>query len=169
MNFTKEVRAMQSQWKALHGLSLLGALVAAASCATTQPAIAPPTGPLAPGFGKIWTGAATTSCASGPSTTGSPDSMSCAVSGNSLTAEVACPDKTMVLVTATGSGNVATWSGKVDCPRFASKSGTCATAEFTLTSMKFTLNSDGTLSVRSTGTWSGCGTSFPCTVSSTRK
>jgi dienelactone hydrolase len=33
-----------SQWKALHGLSLIGTLVAAAGCATTQRAIAPPTG-----------------------------------------------------------------------------------------------------------------------------
>lgn len=152
-----------SHWKALHGLLLIGGLVAAASCATTQPV---PTGPLDPGFAKTWTGAFTASCEGAP-TTGPTETLSITVSGNSLTGEVKCGDGSSVPVPATGGGNIATWSGRATCPPF--KRGQCNAAVVTVTNIRYTLNSNGTLSVRSSGTWGGCGGSGYCTFSATMK
>ena len=119
--------------------------------------------PLDAGFAKTWSGDFSMTCA-GLGTTVYPGvTATLAVSGNSLTALLACNPSGSTSVTATGSGKTATWTGTFSCP--PTYQGTCYAWVFTRTSVTYTLNADGTLTATGVGSVSGCGVSTDCTTS----
>jgi hypothetical protein len=106
--------------------------------------------PLNSAFAGTWAGSfaftgALTGSASGQ--------LTITVSGNSMQVGFMCPDGTGT-VTASGSGNTASWSGSLVCPPTSGVSN-CSAAVFTFTSVAPTLSSN-TLNVLAQGNMSGC-------------
>jgi len=132
-----------------------------ASCGGSTETIEPFTaGPLDPGFAKTWSGSGTMTCPGFTATESA--TMPITVSGDSLTASMACLGGSRVNLTATGSGTTASWSGSLSCPPAADSS--CATWVYTRLSSTLTLNANGTLSAFSAGRLVGCGTNVDCTT-----
>ena len=106
-------------------------------------------------FSGLWTGPATLTMGSYTAT----ETVQLTItlpSETTLTIAPVCPGN-VGSITATGSGNSASWSGSQVCPAFAI--GSCASVTVTLTSGTGSLSSDGkTLSAQESGTASGCST-----------
>ena len=75
------------------------------------------------------------------------------VSGNSMQVGYLCPDSSGT-VTASGTGDSASWSGSLVCPPTAGASS-CPAAVFTFTSMSTTLSA-ATVNVLAQSSLSGC-------------
>jgi hypothetical protein len=119
--------------------------------------------PLDAGFAKTWSGDFSMTC-TGVGTSFYPGvTATLTVSGNYLTALLACTPSGSTTVTATGSGRTATWTGSFSCP--PTVQGSCYNLIFTRTSVTYTLNANGTLTATGVGSLAGCGISTDCTTS----
>jgi hypothetical protein len=101
-------------------------------------------------FGGLWVGTFTLAGAITGSATGQ---LAVSVSGDSMDVGFLCPDGTGT-VTASGSGNSASWSGSLVCPPTSGASN-CPAGVFTFSSMASTL-SGTTLNVLAQSNLSGC-------------
>ena len=110
-------------------------------------------------FAGIWTGPATLTMGATMGAYTATENVQLTAtlpSETTLTISPVCPGNTGSL-TATGSGDSASWTGTVTCPPFAV--GPCASVTVTLNNGTGSLSSDGkTLTLRATGTASGCST-----------
>jgi hypothetical protein len=86
-----------------------------------------------------------------------------AVSGQNAVVTAICPDGSGS-VTATGTGESASWHGSLSCPGVPL--GSCPSVSATYTSATATL-SNGTMSAQAVGTATGCGMTSNVTVSFT--
>jgi hypothetical protein len=102
-------------------------------------------------FGKTWTGT-TTLTVPGQNPSNSAGQLTVTVSGNNATVTNICPDGSGS-VTATGSGDSASWSGSLNCTLQAN----CGTVTLTYKSATLSLSSDSkTLTADASGTAAGC-------------
>lgn len=111
--------------------------------------------PLNTALAGTWSGPVTLTYNSGGDSASYTGHIVVAVSGNSASVADVCPYGSGTL-TATGSGNSATWSGNLVCPTLAFPGGGCPSLVFTYQNATGTLNGT-TLTVVFTGTSAGCG------------
>lgn len=110
---------------------------------------------LNPAFVGVWTGPVVLTMGTG-TYTGTVRLSVTLPSETTATLSPVCLDSTGS-ITATGSGDSASWAGTMVCPPVGI--GQCAAVTLTLTSGKASLSSDGkTLSGQAFGTASGCST-----------
>jgi hypothetical protein len=113
---------------------------------------------LNPAFAGNWIGAVTLTMGGDSFTVTAVLTLSLP-SENTLTIDPVCLGSTGIL-TASGDGDTASWSGTFACPPVAFPS--CDAVTVTLNSGTGTLSSDGkTLTVQASGTASGCSTASP--------
>lgn len=108
--------------------------------------------PLNPAFSGLWTGTSTVSF-TGLSPVSYSAVLNVAVAGQTATVALICPDGSGS-VSATGSGDVAGWTGTLVCPAVAF--GGCAAVTFVYQSATATLNANGSLTVVASGYGTGC-------------
>lgn len=115
---------------------------------------------LNPAFNGTWTGI-TTVALSGLSPFAYSSGLIIAVSGQNATVGYICPDGSGS-VTAHGSGNAISWSGRYTCPAVSLLG--CPAVTATYTSAAGTLNGSGTLTVVAQAVTTGCSTTRPGTL-----
>jgi len=116
--------------------------------------------PLDAGFAGTWTGTTLISGGRYASTSGQ---LVTTVSGNSVEIANLCPSGSAT-VSASGSGNVASWSGYLVCPSTAFDAWNCSSEVFTYTSVTATLDG-AALIVVAKGAMGGCGEAGSLTMS----
>ena len=122
-----------------------------------------PTPSLNSAFSGMWTGT-TTLTAQGYTPLHYNGYMTVSASGQTATVTRICYDNSGA-INASGSGNVAAWTGSLTCPP-VSITGLCGSVAFTWTSAAASLSADGaTLTAQASGTGTGCGSTLPPTMS----